>query len=217
MWRCLLSNSLALLTLCTPLAAHQAPPPTDPPVAAAERPPWRWTTDERIAKRVHAADRAARRARALAQARVLAPGFTPIDGSVEPELFLPVELITRFALDTASPHERRRESYRAAIASRSWDVERFWDTLDTAAAPYLSLMSQSGTLQRQARGHADLTQLAPQICGASADLLNAAYAALGREAFDTFLYQDVAPSIKTYIADHLDTPDGLHRQSRGCR
>jgi hypothetical protein len=174
-------------------------------------------TEERIAKRVNPAEREARRARAMQNTRFIAPGFTPIDGSVEPELFLPVELVTRLVLNTSAPHERARELYRAPIASHGWNYEQFWDVLHSAAGLYLSLMQQSGVLQQQTRGRADLSQLEPQLCAVSVDLLATARKAFGQEEFDEFLYRSFAPPIRTLIADRADTADALRKKDRGCK
>lgn len=187
------------------------------PQSASGKPPWLWTTEERIAKRVDPAEREARRARSLQTGGHIAAGWTPIDGSVDPELFLPVELVTRLVLNTNTPNERMREVYRAAIASRGWNYEQFWGALNSAAAPYLSLMQQSGVLQRETRGRADLSQLAPQICAASFDLLDTAYKTFGQQQFAEFLYSNVAPPIRTSIADYADTADALRKKDRGCR
>lgn len=205
--------SVAILALCATLTAQPKPQSQ----SASGKPSWLWTTEERIAKRVSPAAREARRARGLQKARSVAPGFSPIDGSVEPELFLPVELVTRLVLNTDAPDERMREVYRAAIASHGWNYEQFWDGLHSAATPYLSLMKQSGELQRQTRGHADLGHLRLQVCATAVDLLDTAYKTFGQQAFDEFLYRNVAPRIRTSIADHADTVDALRKAARGCR
>src|SRR5581483_6904368 len=123
------------------------------------KPPWAWTTEERIAQRVDPVARQARRARELPKARRVAPGWTPIIGSVEPELFLPVELVASLARDTLDAgHAQARERYRAAIQQAGWSFDHFWEILGTAGAPYMSLMDQAGKLQRDSHGHADTTQ-----------------------------------------------------------
>ena len=191
-------------------AVHSAQAQSD-----AAKPPWLWTLDERIHKRVDPAERASRRARN--SQRTIAPGFAPIDGSVEPELFLPVELVTRLALNTDAPHERMREAYRGAIKSHGWEYEAFWSEVHSAAAPYLSLMQQSGLIQRNARGTADLSELASQVCEASANLLEALRLKFGEQDFDRFLYREVAPHVRMSIADHADSPDSLRKKVKGCR
>ena len=200
-----------------PSEPSSPPEKAKPSQSASTKPPWLWTTEERIAKRVDPTQREARRARALQTARHIADGWTPIDGSVEPELFLPVELVTSLVLNTDPPHERMRDVYRAAIVSQGWNYEQFWGVLDSAAAPYLSLMQQSGVLQRETRGRADLSQLALEVCAASFDLLDRAYRTFGQQEFDGFLYRNVAPPIRTSIADHADTADALRKKERGCR
>jgi len=204
--------SVVVVALCATLAAQPKPQAQSAP----GKPPWLWTTEERISKRVNPAERSARRARD-AQRRGIAGAFSPLDGGIEPELFLPVELVTRLVLDTDPPNERMREVYRAAIARHGWKYEQFWGVLDSAAAPYTSLMQQSGVLQRQMRGRADLRQLAPQACAAAIDLLHQAYNTFGQQEFDEFLYRDVAPPVRTWVADAADTPDALRNKDRGCR
>lgn len=204
---------VAVLASCLILAAQPMPQAR----SGSGKAPWLWTTEERIAKRVDPAERDARRSRALQTARQIAPGFSPIDGSIEPELFLPVELVTRLVLRTDAPNERWRERYRAAIASHGWEYEHFWDVLHAAAAPYLSLMEQTATLQRQKRGRVDVGQLQPQICAVSVDLLDTAYKTFGKQKFDEFLYRSVAPPIRSFTASYADSADALRAKSRGCR
>ena len=209
--------SVAMMTLCATLAAQPKPLAQSGSGTASGKPAWLWTTEERITKRVNPAEREARRARGLQTARRVAPGWTPIDGSVEPELFLPVELVTRLVLNTEPPNDRMREVYRTAIAGQGWKYDQFWAVLHAAGAPYLSLMQESGVLQRQTRGRADLSQLQLQTCAASVDLLGTAYKTFGQQEFDEFLYRNVAPPIRTSIADHADTADALRKKDRGCR
>jgi hypothetical protein len=181
------------------------------------KPPWLWTIEERIGERVSPAARETRRGRALRQGSRFASEFAPVDGSREPELFLPVELVTRLALSTGAGRERSRELYRREMVSHGWEFDRFWVELHSAAAPYLSLMEQSGVLQRESRGRADLGHLKPAICAISADLLNTAYEMFGRQEFDEFLYRSVAPGIHMWTADHADTAEALREKDRGCR
>ena len=128
-----------------------------------------------------------------------------------------MELVTRLVLNTDPSHARMRDLFRTAIANHGWKFEQFWDVLDAAAAPYLSLMQESAVLQRQTRGHADRSRLAPQVCAASVDLLETAYDTFGRQAFDEFLYRNVAAPIRSAMADHADTEDALRRKDQGCR
>jgi hypothetical protein len=183
----------------------------------AAKPPWLWTIEERISERVSPAARETRRGLALRQGRRFASEFAPVDGSREPELFLPVELVTHLALSTGAGRERSRELYRREIISYGWEFDRFWVELHSAAAPYLSLMEQSGVLQRESRGRADLGHLKPAICATSADLLDTAYERFGRQEFDEFLYRSVAPGIHKWTADHADTAEALRKKDRGCR
>lgn len=210
MYRTLSAVLLTVLVASLGSAAYAAPP------QHSEKAAWQWTAEERIAKRVDPVQRAARRARTHG-APARPAGFTPLDGSREPELFLPVELVTSLILDNAAPHQLMRNRHRAAIEAAGWDFAQFWVTLDAAAAPYIALMNYSGQLQRQARGRADLGRLKPQICAAAADLLSAARTTFGNEAFDRFLYRHVAPSIRTEIADHSETAVTLSARSKGCR
>lgn len=209
--------ALVMIGLCGPLAGQPKQASESEVGAAPAKGPSLWTVEERIEKRVNPAARDARRARDLRQGRSVAVGFSPIDGRFEPELFLPVEVVTRLVLNTTTPHERMRELYRAAIASHGWNYKQFWGVLDAASAPYLSLMRDSATLSRERRAPADLSRLAAQVCAASVDLLDVAYETFGKEKFDEFLYHNVAPPIRILVADHADTVDALRKKAGGCQ
>jgi hypothetical protein len=222
MIRKLATHLLALLTAVVgaDIAAQSA---AQPPLrqhalpGSGAKPPWLWSIEERIAKRVDPAERAARRARALAKARHIAPGWSLIDGTAEPELFLPVELVTQLVMNTDAPDERWRETYRAAIESHGWSFDRFWEVIDSGAAPYLSLMQQAVAQPGKPSGDVDRAELSRLVCAASADLLEAAYEAFGTQAFDEFLYGNVAPRLRRATADRADTADVLRHRQKGCR
>src|SRR6266567_7035872 len=77
-----------------------------------QKAPWLWTTEERIARRVDADQRRARLQRELPSIRQVAPGWYPVNGALEPELFLPGELLSEL-LRGADGADRRATAYRS--------------------------------------------------------------------------------------------------------
>lgn len=198
-----------LMVLATPGPASESP-----------KPPWLWTADERIAQRVDPAARRARRVRDLPKVRKVATGWSPINGSEEPQLFFPWELMRSLVLsaDAQAPYGlNRREHYRVTIQRAGWDYDEFWRTLESAAAPYIALMRQSAEAQRASRGRADLKELDALICAVQADMPVAAYNHFGANAFNEFLYTTVAPPLHMWIDDRAEAADTLRKTERGCK
>lgn len=188
--------------------------------ADAAKPPWLWTSDERIALRVDPTARHARLLRELSSVRALAPGWSPINGSVEPELFLPEELVAELMRETDLQNVHgvdRRAYYRTAIQRAGWDVDSFWQAIDSAGATYLSLLKASAAAQRGARGHADVSQSQDMMCAVQAKMLSIVREKLGSERFDQFLYTSVAPSIVLWVKDEAESAGALKRAAEGCQ
>jgi len=190
------------------------------PATNAGKPPWLWTLDERIAGCVDDAARHARFLRELPSVRDAAPGWSPINGAVEPELFLPHELLGEFVRSTniGTPHGVHvRPNYRPAIERAGGDYDPFWTAIDSAASDYLSLMKTSAEAQRAAHGHANLSQLQEQICRAQAKMSQLLHDKLGTIALDQFLYTNVAPSLHLWVRDASDTAQTLRQREGGCQ
>ena len=193
----------------------------DPP-----KPPWLWSSEERIARRIDPRARNVRRSRELQPregVRVVTKardGWSPLNGSIEPELLFPWELLRTLVESTDARFPNRvssRERYRSAISANSWDYDAFWAAIDSAASPYLVLMSQSREAQRLSQGRADLRQLDPLICAALAELQNRMRDSFGAIKFDQFLYTAIAPDLRVWVDDRAETAAQLRATESGCR
>ena len=191
--------------------------------------PWEWTIDERLAERLDPARIRERdeayyaahpQARAMDTAsRVRTEQSTAarpaaatvvyrIDGSRNPELFLPTEVFDAI-LSGLGPDEalsaRQRAYYQPAISGLGYDPDTFWAALKTLSADYLPI--------RFGRHTAGETQ-----CRQRFDALAASRAWFGQTAFDRILYAVVAPTM-VFSETTLDPdPINAHRRAEmGCR
>ena len=195
--------------------------------ADTSKPPWAWTTEERIAARVDITARQARLLRATQgrllreqpRVRTVATGWSPIDGSTEPQLFFPEELLARL-VDSTDQQLRAgllaRTEYRKTIARAGWDYESFWNAVDSASAQYLTLMRASAEIQRASRGQADMTRSDHAICTARAGMLSMLRSQFG-VGLDEFLYTSVAPHLSVWVRDTSETTDSLRNRFEGCK
>ena len=174
---------------------------------AQERPPWTLTTSERIAARV---DGKAMAMRADASASKSRGGFV-LDGSRNPELFLPSELMSFFLSDfiagSASFRDRNRRSYDDAMQRLGWNPSEFWSDADAVSAAYLRLVQQGGAHNRSA-------EVSRQICSERVAVLNRLRAKYPR--FDEFLYGTFAPR-QSIVAAESTSADRLLWIEEGCR
>ena len=176
---------IAVLVALSPIDAH-----------AAE--PWTLTLEERLDRR-YDPERAAERIRANVelmrshrtaemQSTDLKPAGFVIDGSRDPEVFMPSELLL-FLFDwqahaDLTRHRIMRDVYAKALANMGWDPTLFWADIDEHAAPYLQLIRDHVGPVRDAQ-----TKLL--LCRARHELLQAMRKRY--ERFDEFLYAAVAP------------------------
>lgn len=202
-----IAPALALLLLAPVIAADESP-----------RPPWQWTLEERIAKRLSDAslrERAARRERestqldsmraevltGLGPLRALKPG---IDGRHEPELFMPFELFNSLVgdLDPTLPDTRHRLA--SAIRAAGWSEDAFWKTVREALGPYYELQQKRLALEARAESlpaserraiEAEAESINIRQCALRADALQTVRLHFGGEPFDRFLYGKIAPTI----------------------
>lgn len=210
--------------------------------AAAEvKKPWEWSIDQRISERLEPAAITAR-LRAFSDAKrtkvqplisrvegISDPRFV-IDGSRNPELFMPWELLERFLIATTTPSDYRekvRETYALAIIEAGWDIREFWRAVDIAAGPFMAsrsdlMFDSQPSAQPNANtdsGHerGDVASRGRAFCAARANALDDLYRQLGEPRFDEFLYTTVAPTL-TVVADaEFMTANDLARIARGCR
>lgn len=188
-------------------------------VPMSARTPAEWTLEERLAKRFNEADIAERdRAHRAAHPQLEnAEGATikhlpagermvayVIDGSRDPELFLPHELFDGLltAIRAEEPvRTKQREFYRAGILQFFGDDMVFWTELDQLAAGYTSLAEPA----RDER------------CRARFAALENAREHFGVARFDEFLYEVIAPSSgAAYVGDSTSEAE-VRRQAEGCQ
>lgn len=199
-------------------------------LAQTTPPPWQWTNDARIAaRRLHAAEHLQPRADARLQVNGTGstPGFT-IDGSTHPELFLPSELMRRLLRGVASDPLFRpsfRSQLTEAIRQAGFEEQSFWAAVDRLGAHHAEVSKRSADAQRaldssspserrllQPRADA----LSAEVCSARVDALQAAREELGRERFDRFLYEGVAPTFSLAFAAEDDEAHVRFLEG-GCR
>jgi hypothetical protein len=212
------------LALLLSFAVHGADGP--------QKPPWRWTTEERLALRL---DPQSIQARAAHDDRLNdsprrngdAPRFV-IDGARDPQLFLPWELFENLTGSLREDSLRDRQRLSTAITKFGWKDAEFWPTLATLTAAYrtrhaglLNLMQAMQEMppaeRRDAEARLESENIA--LCGLRADALVQARAHFGEEAFQRFLYEAVAPQILISSGGRAD--EGERRRllyvEGGCR
>jgi hypothetical protein len=204
---------------------------------AAAKAAWQWTDEERIAVRLDpqrgrpapptaAPDSAA----ATATSRPKVALSYSIDGRTNPELFLPYELFDSIA-GGLSPNpnirQKTREFYREDLIAAGYDENEFWAALETAASPYLTLKRRAyldherDVAAAKKRGDTHTPSMRgndESLCRARIDGLNAARQHFGRETFDKFLYNVVAPNkMFATSSNYPDPAELLRREAGGCR
>lgn len=232
-------------SVAMPAAASQqdSSVPAGPNKEATSRPreAWKWTLEERLAARFDPATMAERQAEYQAEqgairkrqggslleneTNIARPVLEKRSGRRTPELFLPGELFDHLidgvfapGLEHADLQESRAnyEQWAAALGLGS----DFWERLEGAAAPYLTLLQKEGRQRLPSR--ADIAAKGEerrfQICQARLQALEAARAEFG-EAFLRLLYEGVAPSIQevSLYSDYQKKAEDLRFQEGGCR
>jgi hypothetical protein len=173
--------------------------------------PSEWTLEERLAARL---DRGRAAARGASGGQAIHD--YALDGSRDPELLLPHELfqslLTGFVPDPAR-RERQRAAQRPRLAAVHLNEELFWATLHTAAAPYLDTYLYPSP---EATG-AETAKQSATPCRAAFAALNRARDAFGRDVFDRFLYEAVAPVTQVTVATSASDPAAeLRSTASGC-
>lgn len=217
--RIVLLSPLVLL-LVMPAAAQQLPQ------KGTVSSPWTWDENQRIEARLAAANASRQAAGRLASSSQAAE-FT-IDGTTHPELFLPHELMRRVLRGVSSDPLFRagfRTQLSEAIRHAGFDEADFWSVLDRIGAHHAQLSRRSADL-RSALDRSNPTErrlLEPradaasaEVCSARVEALQDARAAFGRERFDRFLYEGVAPTFSLTLARDDDDAH-LRFLERGCR
>ena len=169
---------------------------------------WEWTDEERIKVRF---DRTGVRERV-------------IDGSRDPALFLPVELLD-VLLEGLSSDGSFRNAARAALAKdileMGYTEDVFWKKLDQISAPYLALLAKprNVTVQRVKTPDGSVTSFPIDMdrCVARHNLLQSARTTFGAQKFKRFLYTAVAPEIVRVVETQQEDPaQEILFIARGC-
>ncbi|PYQ28180.1 MAG: hypothetical protein DMF56_17245 [Acidobacteria bacterium] len=189
--------------------------------------PWEWTLDERLAVRLDPASIAKREQRQqgmrqqtagepLSKKERQSPQKHSIDGSENPELLLPHELfdglITGFVPDDFR-RRHQRENFRRGIIATGFEEEEFWSTLRSASATYIDNYAYPvpGTKPPPIPG------VRWTMCREAFLALNRARQAFGKEKFDRFLYEFVAPTTQVgYGTNAADPAADLRFVEEGC-
>jgi len=208
---------------------------------------WEWSDDQRIAARLEPQAIQERfeahhaqltrvpggGGRLESQAVMGAEAEFIIDGSRNPELFLPFELLTHllYGVDdrnSQSDRERFRARYATAIREQvGVPALSFWADMDIIARPYLQSLEESARLAEAVKTaapperralQAQLDEAPKRSCRLRAAALTAARRRFGREGFDRFLYSAVAPSL--HVASRRPSAEeaaGLRMLAGGCQ
>jgi hypothetical protein len=180
--------------------------------------------DERITRR-------ARLAAAQQGGRIHANAAQPrgsredINGFEHPELFIPYELFDQLLWGLSTNAGRRQHAhaeYDARIRSFGYDVEKFWQTLESASQPYIDVLVKhphGGTAFVSSHGNRIFVPVRREVCVARIEALQAARAQLGGKTFfDAFLYSVVAPQMHVVRATtSADLDDQLRFMAGGCK
>ena len=200
------------------------------------KPAWEWSDDERIRVRF---DPTSIRERAAAHAGATQPSARAqtqsvgeprssqhiIDGSRDPGLFLPVELLDVLLQGLHSDAAFRTHA-RVALAKdireMGYTENDFWNKLQQLSAPYRALTSRPSNLaiQRVKTPDGKIASFPIDVdrCVARYNFLQSARTTFGAQAFQRFLYTAVAPEI--WRADTTQWPDPAQELlfvAGGCR
>jgi len=200
-----LAIGLGLLVLGVTASTVMAREATEPDAAR----PWAWSVEDRIEKRLNPQENARRWEeflRANAEASAADKTRIVIDGSRDPGLFLPGDLIRQLLSAAFAPESESRTSWRR-IYERRFGAPLpadFWTVLEAHARDYLEarhharelasdLSSADSSERDRILAEIDLLQL-PQ-CQRVLQIRSKAQAIWG-ELFDRFLYLGVAPGMR---------------------
>lgn len=188
---------------------------------APMKPAWEWSDEERIRVRFGPAsvrERAAAHAARAARERV-------IDGSRDPALFLPAELLDVLLQGLhadASIRAHARTALAPEIRAMGYTENDFWGRLERLSTRYRALSSRPGevTIQRATRADGQVVSFPVDVerCAARHDLLQAARASFGAQTFQRFLYAAVAPQVQRAVTtQQIDPAQELLFVAGGCR
>ncbi len=210
---------IAVLTLAAGVRGQDSP-----------QPPWRWTDEERLAKRYDPSSMRSRESAYIADtAGALPAGRDIVQGAKDPALFLPFELYRSLLMRTFSPLPEASQVFRDGYQERfggAWFGGDFWQRLEQTARPYLdSIRAQRALAKEYQEAHpgrrAEIDRQADEFgktdCRLRVQSLETVRATFGREAFDRFLYEAVAASMVHASVDSYVSADHLRYLAGGCQ
>lgn len=206
----------------------------------AEKAPWQWTTEERLAVRFDAASMRARIDEALAQQYQFSP--PPNDpaakralradelkevilGDRNPELYLPWELFETLLHTAYGPQAEGVAGHRmeyGVVVKRLHLPADFWAQLGDTAKGYLDTWAaiddltgewEAAAPRQRARIERKIEELNRSLCRERAAALARARTHFGAESFDRFLYEAVPPGFRTWSSAPMSADD--HRKIEG--
>lgn len=211
-----------------------------PTLGAEQRakPAWEWTVEERIAARTNpelARERARDGARrnpastAAVEGKRRAPVVDNFNGKTHPELFLPHQVFDQLVKLAFTGDARASEIVQSGFASRVREhglPNDFWERLRVISAVYVAdenaltdalarVRRESGARRQRAEQTLAITR--DQVCRSRADALAEARRVFGRERFDRFLYEAVAPGMFSTAFKTLPKAELLRKTEEGCR
>jgi hypothetical protein len=205
---------VTLLLAFTALSVLGAPPNQDSG-SRQKKEPWEWTDSERVAARLDPAFIKAnsRQPSNSSSLHIATEGassdfaFT-LEGSKNPEIFLPFELfmslMNGFDADPDSRSHNRVYFSRGIAESGYKDPDAFWRELEplvsvhaTALRDHLALYERRDRADRKERDAVEkqISEHQTTVCRSRFQALEAARAHFGRQTFDRLLYTVVAPGL----------------------
>jgi hypothetical protein len=240
-WEVLGVTLMLLLISALPAAAQ---PGGSSAKGNPSKPAWKWSVDERLAKRFDPEFRKARAEARAAKLKELEKRFPAppddlfadevknqqnvdtIEGETNPELFLNFELFDQLLEMGFPPNGMNQQETRRLIEERAVVLgfgQDLWDRLERVAAPFLKLqrreeqLARNGTLPSRP---ADGTKMSPEAlhwCRERARAIAAAKAEFGEEPFLRLLYAGVTPGFSITYAVSQGTADRLRYLEGGCQ
>jgi len=233
--RILLIWGMSALAVTAPGAQQTTRSPLEAETAAATAPKkggvvsqgaatsWEMSDEERIARRVYR-----RRQLHPESASVPTHGYREsVDGRTNPELFMPYELYDHLLLALSSDKTlaaRFHAKFDPRVKAFGYDENAFWNTLSSAALPYLRTREQHEkrrhrtTTFQLADGRESMVTINRDDCAARLESLDHARRLLGGRKFDHFLYSKIATTFQH--SEGGSAPDRaaqLRYMARGCQ
>ena len=186
---------VCVLTTAVGLSANAAEP---------EKKAWQWTDEERLMERFDPTSAQYRLEVARANGREIPDANTiVVDGDRNPELIMPHELMDSLVTGAYSDDPAVRTEWREKWSAGAQLVsDHFWERLESVARPFVEARREYGRVQAAARKlpEGEREELRGRrmaanraLCPSRSRALTAARTIFGREQFDRFLYETVAP------------------------